>query len=80
LLIGACMLATYLMWAASETSAARGWHLASALPLAIALARFGVLTARRTVRPVEDMITRDAFMLCCEAVWLALFCAGLYAA
>jgi decaprenyl-phosphate phosphoribosyltransferase len=80
LLIGACMLATYLMWAASETSAARSWHLASALPLAIALARFGVLTARRTVRPVEDMITRDAFMLCCEAVWLALFCAGLYAA
>jgi hypothetical protein len=39
-----------------------------------------VLTARRTVRPVEDMITRDAFMLCCEAAWLALFCAGLYAA
>ena len=80
LLIGAGMLATYLMWAASETSNARGWHLASALPLAIALARFGVLTARRTVRPVEDLIIRDGFMLCCEAAWLALFCAGLYAA
>jgi decaprenyl-phosphate phosphoribosyltransferase len=80
LLIGAGMLATYLMWAASETTAARGWHLASALPLALALVRFGVLTARRTVRPVEDLITRDAVMLCCEAVWLFLFCAGLYAA
>jgi decaprenyl-phosphate phosphoribosyltransferase len=80
LLVGAGMLATYLMWAASETSAARGWHLASALPLAVALGRFGVLTARRTVRPVEDLITRDAFMLCCQASWLALFCAGLYAA
>ena len=80
LLIGAGMLATYLMWAASETSDARGWHLASAVPLAIALARFGVLTARRTVRPVEDLITRDGFMLCCEAAWLALFCAGLYVA
>jgi decaprenyl-phosphate phosphoribosyltransferase len=80
LLVGAGMLATYLMWAASETSAARGWHLASALPLAVALGRFGVLTARRTVRPVEDLITRDTFMLCCEAAWLALFCAGLYAA
>jgi len=80
LLVGAGMLATYLMWAASETSDARGWHLASALPLAIALARFGVLTARRTVRPVEDLITRDGFMLCCEAAWLALFCAGLYVA
>jgi decaprenyl-phosphate phosphoribosyltransferase len=80
LLVGAGMLATYLMWAYSETSAARGWHLASALPLAAALARFGVLTARRTVRPVEDLITRDGIMLCCEVAWLALFCAGLYAA
>jgi len=80
LLIGAVMLATYLMWAASESTAARGWHLASALPLAAALVRFGVLTARRTVRPVEDLITRDAIMLCCEVAWLALFCAGLYAA
>lgn len=80
LLVGAGMLATYLMWAASETSAASGWHLASALPLAAALIRFGVLTARRTVRPVEDLITRDAIMLCLEAAWLVLFCAGLYAA
>ena len=41
--IGVGMLATYLMWALSETSAARPWHLASALPLAAALVRFGVL-------------------------------------
>lgn len=79
-LVGAGMLATYLMWAASEVTAARPWHLASALPLAAALARFGVLTARRSVRPVEDLITRDGYMLCCEAAWLAMFCAGLYAA
>ena len=79
-LIGVGMLATYLMWAATEGSGARDWHLASALPLAVALFRFGLLTARRTVRPVEDLITRDAFMLCCEAVWLILFCLGLYAA
>ncbi len=78
-LIGAGMLATYVMWAASEDAGARGWHLASALPLAAALVRFGVLTARRTVRPVEDLITRDGVMLCCEVAWLALFCAGLYA-
>jgi uncharacterized membrane protein (UPF0136 family) len=80
LLIGVGMLATYLMWAASETTAARPWHLASALPLAAALVRFGVLTARRSVRPVEDLITRDALMLCFEAAWLVLFCVGLYAA
>jgi hypothetical protein len=39
-----------------------------------------VLTARRTVRPVEDLITRDALMLCFEAAWLVLFCVGLYVA
>jgi decaprenyl-phosphate phosphoribosyltransferase len=78
LLIGLGMLATYLMWAFSERTGVRPWHLASALPLAAALVRFGVLTARRTVRPVEDLITRDAVMLCCEAAWLILFCTGLY--
>lgn len=80
LLVGVGMLATYVMWAASQSPGARGWQLASALPLAVALTRFAVLTARRTVRPVEDLITRDGYMLCCEAAWLALFCAGLYAA
>ena len=78
LLVGAGVLATYLMWAVSETPPARPWHLLSALPLAAALARFGVLTARRTVRPVEDLIMRDAIMLLFEAGWLVLFCVGLY--
>lgn len=77
-LVGLAMLATYLMWAVSESPGAHGWHLASALPLAMALARFGALTGRRTVRPVEDMITRDGLMLASEVSWLALFCAGLY--
>jgi decaprenyl-phosphate phosphoribosyltransferase len=80
LVIGVGMLATYLMWANAEVTAARGWHLASAVPLAAAVVRFGVLTARRTVRPVEDLITRDPIMLCCELAWLALFCTGLYVA
>jgi decaprenyl-phosphate phosphoribosyltransferase len=77
-LIGVGMLATYLMWALNETDAARSWHLASALPLAFALIRFGVLVSRRTVRPVEDLITRDTLMLGFEGAWLILFCAGLY--
>ena len=76
--IGVGMLATYLMWALGENPAVRPWHLASAVPLAAALVRFGLLAARRTVRPVEDLITRDAVMLCCEAAWLVLFCVGLY--
>ncbi len=66
------------MWAVGEGAPASGWHIASALPLALALVRFAVLTGRRTVRPVEDMITRDGLMLACEASWLALFIVGLY--
>jgi decaprenyl-phosphate phosphoribosyltransferase len=79
-LIGVGMLATYLMWALSGQHGARPWQVASVLPLAAAVVRFGVLTARRTVRPVEDLITRDAVMLCCEVAWLILFCVGLYVA
>jgi hypothetical protein len=29
---------------------------------------------------VEDLLMRDAIMLCFEVVWLALFCVGLYVA
>jgi len=70
----------YLAWAASQNPEARFWHLASALPLAAALVRFGYLTGRRTENgsaPVEDLLTRDGPMLACEAAWLALFVAGL---
>jgi decaprenyl-phosphate phosphoribosyltransferase len=76
-LVAAAMIATYVMWAAGGSVAARGWHIASAVPLSLALARFARLTGQRTVRPVEDMITRDRFMLGCELAWLALFVVGL---
>lgn len=76
-LVGALMLATYLMW--TFEAPPKAWHLVSAVPLALALARFGMLTARRTFRQVEDMIIRDRAMLACEVAWLSLFCAGLYA-
>ena len=77
LAVGAGMIAAYLAWAASEHAEARSWHLASALPLVAALARFAFLTGRRTTAPVEDLLTRDGPMLACEACWLALFVAGL---
>jgi decaprenyl-phosphate phosphoribosyltransferase len=76
--VGAGMIAAYLAWAAGEHSGIRIWHLASALPLALALVRFGFLTGRRTAAPVEDLITRDILMLACELSWLALFVTGLY--
>jgi decaprenyl-phosphate phosphoribosyltransferase len=77
LVVGALMIAAYLAWAAGEHPGARTWHLISAVPLAAALVRFGFLTGRRTVAPVEDLLTRDGPMLACEAAWLALFVAGL---
>jgi len=77
LAVGAGMIAAYLAWAASEHAEARSWHLASALPLVAALARFAFLTGRRTTAPVEDLLTRDGPMLACEACWLALFVVGL---
>jgi decaprenyl-phosphate phosphoribosyltransferase len=76
--VGAAMIAAYVAWAAGEHSGARLWHLASALPLALALVRFGYLTGRRTAAPVEDLIMRDIPMLACELSWLALFVTGLY--
>jgi len=75
--VAAVMIAAYLAWAATERPGTRIWHLASALPLALALARFAVLTGRRTAAPVEDLLTRDGPMLACELIWLALFTAGL---
>jgi decaprenyl-phosphate phosphoribosyltransferase len=76
--IGTGMIITYMLWAASEGHGTRVWHLASAVPLALALVRFGVLSGQRTIRPVEDMIMRDAMMAACEAIWLILFIVGLY--
>jgi decaprenyl-phosphate phosphoribosyltransferase len=78
--IGALMIVCYVLWAAGEHSAARGWHLASAIPLVAALFRFGALTGRGTIRPVEDLIMRDGGMLACEVGWFALFVTGLYVA
>jgi decaprenyl-phosphate phosphoribosyltransferase len=76
-MVSALMISAYLAWAIGERPSAQGWHLLSAIPLAAALLRFGVLTARRTTAPVEDLLTRDPIMLACEAGWLALFAAGL---
>jgi decaprenyl-phosphate phosphoribosyltransferase len=78
--IGALMIVCYVLWAATEHSGARGWHLASSIPLYLALYRFAVLTGRHTIRPVEDMIIRDGVMLACEVGWLTLFVTGLYVA
>jgi decaprenyl-phosphate phosphoribosyltransferase len=74
---GAAMIGCYLAWAAGQPPGAARWHLASGLPLAAALVRFGILTGRGTATPVEDLLTRDRPMMACELAWLGLFAAGL---
>jgi decaprenyl-phosphate phosphoribosyltransferase len=72
------MLVAYLLWALSEPDTwMRGWHLASAVPLAAALFRFDLLTGLADGRPVEELITRDPTMICCELTWLTTFTIGL---
>jgi len=67
-----------VLWALTEPVArTRVWHLVSSIALAGALARFDVLTARATSKPVEDLISRDAGMVGFEAAWLVLFALGL---
>jgi len=77
--VGGAMIAAYVAWAAAEHTDARPWHLISAVPLAAALIRFAMLTARHTAAPVEDLLTRNGLMLTCELTWLALFVTGLQA-
>jgi decaprenyl-phosphate phosphoribosyltransferase len=74
---GAAMIGCYLAWAAGQPPGAARWHLASGLPLAAALVRFGIVTGRGTATPVEDLLTRDRPMVACELAWLGLFAAGL---
>jgi decaprenyl-phosphate phosphoribosyltransferase len=72
------MLGCYVLWALSQHGGwMRAWHLASALPLGLALARFGQLAGKADGRLVEDLIARDPMMLGCELSWLAMFTAGL---
>jgi decaprenyl-phosphate phosphoribosyltransferase len=74
----AIMVASYVLWAATEPAPAmRSVHLISSVALVAAMARFDRLTARATSKPVEDLIARDPIMVFCEAVWLVLFAAGL---
>jgi decaprenyl-phosphate phosphoribosyltransferase len=76
--VAAAMLVAYVLWALTEPVLwMRGWHLASAVPLAVSLRRFDRLTGQAEDRPVEDLIVRDPVMLCAQVTWLTLFLVGL---
>jgi decaprenyl-phosphate phosphoribosyltransferase len=76
--VACAMVVAYLLWARAEQDPwMRGWHLASALPLAAALVRFDRLTAQAEGKPVEDLIARDPLMICWELAWLVMFAVGL---
>ena len=73
------MITAYVLWALGEHRGwIRGWHLASAVPLAGTLIRFDHLTAQATPRPVEDLLARDTPMVLLEIVWLLTFVTGLW--
>jgi decaprenyl-phosphate phosphoribosyltransferase len=77
-LIAAAVIACYSLWAITTATGARqAWHVASIVPLAVALARFDWLSGRRAARPVEDLIGADRVMAAAELAWLALFALGL---
>jgi decaprenyl-phosphate phosphoribosyltransferase len=75
----AAMVISYAVWAVTSSRASQPpwWHLASIIPLAIALSRFDWLTGHAGGRPVEDLIIRDRVMAAAELAWLLLFTAGL---
>jgi len=76
--VACTMTAAYVLWALGEQNPwMRGWHLASAIALAVAIARFDRLTAQTSGKPVEDLIARDGVMVYCELAWLTMFAAGL---
>jgi decaprenyl-phosphate phosphoribosyltransferase len=74
---GTAMIGAYRARAAGRPAGTARWHLASDLPLAAALVRFGTLTGRGPARPVQLLLTRDGLMVACELAWPARFMAGL---
>ncbi|HEY1640631.1 MAG TPA: decaprenyl-phosphate phosphoribosyltransferase [Streptosporangiaceae bacterium] len=76
-LLAGAILAAYTMWAAGTGNSWRlTWDLASVVPLAAALARFGWLSVHAAARPVENLIITDRIMLGAEAAWLTMFAMG----
>jgi hypothetical protein len=76
-LLAGAILAAYTLWAAGTGNTWRlAWDLASVVPLAAALARFGWLSVHAAARPVESLIITDRIMLSAEATWLTLFAVG----
>ena len=76
-LLAGALLAAYALWAAGTGNSWRlAWDLASVVPLAAALARFGWLSVHAAARPVENLIITDRIMLVAEAAWLTLFAMG----
>jgi decaprenyl-phosphate phosphoribosyltransferase len=75
--LAGAILAAYALWAAGTGNSWRlAWDLASVVPLAAALARFGWLSVHAAARPVENLIVTDRVMLSAEAAWLTMFALG----
>ena len=72
------MIIAYLMWAYVSAMSGCGpgtWPASCRCPSPCI--RFDWLTGRATAKPVEDLISRDGIMVCCEMTWLTMFAVGL---
>jgi decaprenyl-phosphate phosphoribosyltransferase len=75
--LAAGIVVSYALWAVGSGHDWReAWHLASVVPLAAALARFGWLSVHAAARPVENLIITDRLMIGAEAAWLTMFALG----
>jgi decaprenyl-phosphate phosphoribosyltransferase len=74
--LAGAMVVSYALWALTG-GRPPWWHLASVIPLAVALGRFDWLTGHGGGKAVEDLIIRDRVMSAAEAAWLLLFAIGM---
>jgi decaprenyl-phosphate phosphoribosyltransferase len=78
--LAAAMVVAYALWALSGARPGGPppwWHLASIIPLAVAVGRFDWLTGHGGGKAVEDLILRDRVMASAELAWLLLFATGM---
>jgi decaprenyl-phosphate phosphoribosyltransferase len=72
------VLAAYVIWVADHTATpGAGWRGLSFAPLALGLARYGVLLGRGDGEAPDEMIFKDRALLAAAVAWVVLFTLGV---